>query len=187
MHDGWRRCPSVRRGAAQPPTPLWRCYPHLEGRVYSQAVRQRQHSQLWKMSFPFQTPAPSARRSQPPRALGVGPKAILAAPARTRYMCNVSLPSSRWGLLHSCYHVSTSYQCGGFWEQPLPLRLGVSLPDSMAPFWSSKVMTCPARAESLLPGKGLGTVRSYFIIVYYSCRKKYWILGLYQTTNSWSG
>lgn len=38
-------------------------------------------------------------------------------------------------------------------------------------------MLCPACAESLLPGKGLGTVRSYFIVAYYSCRKgiRFWV------------
>lgn len=32
-------------------------------------------------------------------------------------------------------------------------------------------MLFSARAESFLPGKGLGTVGSYFIVAYYSCRK----------------
>lgn len=38
-------------------------------------------------------------------------------------------------------------------------------------------MPCPARAESLLPVKRLGTVRSFFIVVYYSFRKSigFWV------------
>lgn len=41
-----------------------------------------------------------------------------------------------------------------------------TLPGNVSPFKGSKVTPCPAHPESLLPGKGLGTVRLYF-----SCRK----------------
>ena len=137
------------------------------------------------VSFP--NTAPSARCSQPPCTPGVGPKAIPVASARTPYVHRVNSPDSRCGLLCSRCHIAVSYQPWRLQEQPLPLQLRVSLPGGVSSFSSSKVMPCPTPAESLLPGKGFGTMRSYFITIYYSCKKKYWLLVLYLKINSWSG